>query len=712
MSRESSPARPRRHPITPKLQRSTQALVLALATLLASAPVAAGATIPRLDRQITDQVGAIESVADVQAVLDDVLADDGVQLFVLFVATTEDLSAVEYAEETARVNSLGGDDALVLVALEDRSDAIWVSDAVAESISDSEIDDVVVQTLEPGLRTGDFDAAVIETARALGEAAAGDPVIPGPATPAPTIPGAGPGTASDGTGFDLGAFAGILLVGIGLVVLSMWLITRLASRRDAEERDRRTGRLARDANAALITTDERIRAADQEAGFVEAEFGPDAATPFRAAVADARGELQGAFEIRQRLDDAEPEAPETREAMLKEIIERAGRAESSLDRQASRIDELRNLERQAPAILAALPAQAAAQEARLADAEATLSRLTAGYAQPSWAAVAGNVVEARKGLAGARAAMDRGTAALARTTGGGASREIITAQQGIVGATALLDAVTATATAVRDAEAAIPGELRAAEGDLAAGRDALSSESEPGASGRAAELAEAEQALREAQAAAALVPPDPIGAARKATNAHRLATELLAAVRSDAEQQARFRAALDASIDAARVEIDRASSFIATRGAGMRRTARTRLAEAERLLALAEDVRDSDPNRAMEAAKRADKLAGEAYTSAAMDFSRWDRTGRAADPSGGDIAGAILGGIIGGILTGGGRGAGWGGSPWGASRGPSGGVFGRGGMGGGGGWGGGHARGGSFGGFGGGGGGHARGGRW
>ena len=580
-------------------------------------------------------------------------------------------------------------------------------------ISDGEIDSVIVGTLEPALRDGDFDAAVIETAKVLA-VAMGEGLGPSETTPA-----AGPGAPGGAAGIDTGTVLGGILLGLGIVIVGIWLVTRLVSRREAEERDRRTGKLAREANAQLIATDERIRAADQEAGFVEAEFGADAAVPFRAAVADARRELQAAFEIRQRLDDAEPETPAAREAMLRAIVQRTGNAAAALDKQAARIDELRNLERQAPTILAALPAQADAQAARLPAAEAAVSSLMSAYAEPSWGAIKGNVAEARKGLDGARAAIERGQATLAGPRRGGASRAIVTAQQGIAGATALLDGIDRAVAAVRDAEGAVAGELQSAEADLESARDALALERPPGAPDRADAFGAAEGALRLARATAARRPADPLTAMRQATDAHRRATELLAAIRGEVEQQTRLRAAVDASIAAARAEIDRASSFIATRGPGVRRTARTRLAEAERLYNLAIEVEETNPRRALDAAKRADQLAGEAYSTAAMDFARWDRTG--VDVTGGDIGAAILGGILGGILSGGGRGAGWGGSSWGSPGGSSrsGGGFGGGGFGSGGGWGGGRVRGGSFGGFGGGGRGfgggggrRVRGGRW
>ena len=677
---------------------------------------------PRLDGAITDQVGALDGATDeITQAFEALLDDHGVQLFVLFVDSTDDLTVTEFVDETARINSLGADDALLLVALEDRTDAIWVSDSLP--ITDDELNDVIAGTLEPGLREGDFPAAVIATAEALGAAVdpAPQPTFVKPtvdpsATFDPTFPPDGGGT----TGGGLLGLVAIVLLGLGIVTVLVWGASRLGITvtrwREAEERDRRTGKLAREANAKLIALDDRIRASDQEVGFVEAQYGAEEATPFRAAVAAAKAELGGAFEIRQRLDDSEPEDPPTRELMLKDIIERLGRGAAELDAQAARIDALRNLEREAPAILASLPAQADALSARLPDAAATLRDLTSAYAEPAWAAVQGNVVEASKGIAGARGAIDRGNAAVAAGRGGAAAREIVVAQQGIAGAAALLDAIEVAGRTIRDTEAGLDAQLDGAEADIAAARAAIPPDRPAGTPPRDAEFEEAEAALRTARAAADAIPPEPIGAGRATAAARRLASELLAAVRADAEQEARFAAALDASITAARAEVDRAHAFISTRRGGVGRRARTRLAEAERLLAAAEASTATDPRRAMADAQRADKLAGEAYSIASMEFARWDQTGR-GPTTGGDVAGAILGGIIGGILSGGSRGGGWGGSSWGSpGSGRSGGGFGRP-SGGGWGGGGGHSAGGGFGGFGGGGGGgggggHSQGGRW
>jgi hypothetical protein len=184
-------------------------------------------------------------------------------------------------------------------------------------------------------------------------------------------------------------------------------------------------------------------------------------------------------------------------------------------------------------------------------------------------------------------------------------------------------------------------------------------------------------------------------------------------VRQAALESSRLVATADASLAAAQADIDRAADFIAARRSGVGRTARTRLAEAERHYEAAFLVRDTDPEQTIGHARRAEQLAEQAYALADRDFTDFNGGGFGGTglPSrgGNDALGAILGGIIGGVLSGGGRGGGWGGSPWGSS-GP---------FGGGGGWGGGGGRGGPFGGGGGfggggfgGGGGRSRGGRW
>jgi uncharacterized membrane protein YgcG len=685
--------------LTPLLRRVVAPAALAVALLAMAAVSVSAEPPPSLDGPVTDHAGVLDSGAVADAI-ERTLDEHAVQTWVLFVESTDGQNAVEYAQETFRINSMGADDVLLLVAVDDRTDAIWVSESL-DGITPDEVDAIIVGELEPRLRDGDFTGAAVATVEALGAANSTAEEPPPAATTAPVEPA--PAPDGDGGGGALGFL--LPLLAIGAIAGGAFLIVRAMRARSAgEERDRRTGKLAREANGLLISTDERIRDASQEVDFVEAQYGPAEVDPLKQAVAQARQELRAAFAIRQRLDDAEPETPEAREQMLKEIVQRLSQANGALDAQTERIQKLRDLERDAPATLAALPERIAAAEARIPAAEAALSAL-GRYAASASQSVRGNVAEARKGLAGAREAVGAGSASLQAGDTAKAASSTRLALEGVAGATGLLDAIDRLGASIAAAEQQLPAELREAETDLAdAGKIARGLE--PG-SPLATRVSGAERALAEARAAAAAVPADPAAALSKATEAHRLADEILAEAREAATARQRLEASASASIRTAAGAVDRAGDFIATRRRGVGRTARTRLAEAERNLADATALERSDPALAAQAAGRAERLANEAYRLADDDFNDWDQGGPGWGQrrgGGGDVAGAILGGIIGGILSGGGTGGGgWGGSPWGGSGGSRGGGFP--------GWGGGGGLGG--GGFGGGGGGgFGRGGRW
>lgn len=692
-----------------------RALVAALLALPITCQAVLAEDILRLEGPVTDTTGEL---AGAEPHLTDVIARTldtrGIQVYVVFIRTTGDLTAADYVTETARRNSLGVNDAIVLVALDDRTDQIWVSDGLDE-ITDDELDTIIAGTLEPGLRDGNFGGAIGRTIEALGEAAVevAPPTTPPstrPASPPPSQGGGGAGDEDDGS--ILGTFVALAILTLGAAVL--WQAWRRRSpgqpaTSPGQEPAPDPAALAREANALLIATDERIRDAAQETDFAEAQFGAEAVTSFRAAVAQARDELGAAFTVRQRLDDATPEDEPTRIAMLREIIERTTRAQERLDAETERIRELHDLQRDAPNTIVALPGQIEAVEDRLDATAATMARLQR-YADAVWASVAGNLEEARKGLAGARTAVTEGSEAAAGDDRAAVAVATRTAMEGLTGAAVLLDAIDRLAADITEAERRVPVELEEATRDLEDARQAIVA----GSAGPAgAAIRSAEATLERAQAAANAEPPDPLEALRFATEAHRQADEALVAARDAAEAADRLRVAAESSVRTAAVEVDRAERYVAARRRGVGETARTRLAEAARHLATASDLLATDAERALGEARRAQSLAQEAYRLAQDDFSDWDqggpgwgqRRGRSGDETTA-ILGHILGGVIGGVLSGGSRGGGgggWGGSPWGG-----GGGFGRSS---GGGWGGGGFGSGGFGG-GGGGRGRSRGGGW
>src|SRR6188768_3775396 len=194
----------RRHPWI----RRAAASIAVILFVAASASSTAAEDVLRLDAPVTDTAGVLEGhVAEIEGAIDRTLEQHGVQVFVVFVDTTGDVPMADYAQQTAATNSLGVDDALVVVAVDDRTDYIWVSDGL-DAITDDELDTILTEELEPRLRDGDAAGAAIAAVEALGAAADSPaptegPIVPGPVTP---VPSAGPDGGGATSGGGLGTW--------------------------------------------------------------------------------------------------------------------------------------------------------------------------------------------------------------------------------------------------------------------------------------------------------------------------------------------------------------------------------------------------------------------------------------------------------------------------------------------------------------------------
>ena len=127
---------------------------------------------PVLHQAVTDQADVLTADEE-RRVADDLerlRADHGIQLFAAYVDTTGGATVTDFAATTAEMNSLGGNDALLLVAVDDRSDALWVGPSL-DGVTDAEIDAILVDAVEPNLQSGDFVAAIVDGGDALADAA-------------------------------------------------------------------------------------------------------------------------------------------------------------------------------------------------------------------------------------------------------------------------------------------------------------------------------------------------------------------------------------------------------------------------------------------------------------------------------------------------------------------------------------------------------------
>lgn len=691
--------------------RLAAVLVATLACLLAILPAVLAASPHRLDGPVTDDIDALGgNPSDVQSALDALQQATGAQLWIWYTDTLDGEDAGVFATATAEASGLGTTDLLLVIALDDRAYGYWKGDIV--EISDADLEQVLSEDMEPALRSNDYVGAITATAAGLQKVMEAGPVIPEPSTgpaqsgiPGPTtVPDGGTPDGSSG-GSPVGSLFAALIV-VGLVAAGGWWFLSVRPRGGSARRPAAGGapddpnadlasmppkELDELANRILVETDDAIRDSDQELGFAQAQFGDDAAAPFVAAIAAARGDLRGAFTIRQLLDDSTPEEPPTRREMLVDLVVACRKAQDRLHAETHRFDELRALEKEAPDILAKLPARADALEARLPAAQATLTGL-AEYADADWQAVAANVDNARTRIAAVREAAVQGTKALAAGTTGIAAQAARLGEDGLAQGAAFLDAIDRLALELEEARTKVDAELAAAQADLT--RAKASAAGMPPDADVARRLAEAEQLLADARMALDPPKPDVTGAYERARRANELADAVEKGIRSTLEQQAREAARLQAGLRAAQVAVTRASDYVAGRRGGIGTGARTRLAEATRHLGAALALETTDPAGALAEADAATRLAAEAQTLAEQDYGQWNdpfRGGRGGGGGGGgsDIAGAIIGGIIGGLLSGGGgRGGGGGFGGFGGGGGGFGGFGGSSGGGGGGGGGG------------------------
>jgi len=697
--------------------RAAGALAGALLLIAVLASGVLGASPERLATQITDAVGALGGTTSaVQQALDDLQRTDNVQLWVWFTDTTDGSAAADFATETAKLSSFGGNDLLLVIAMTDHAYGYWKSNSIP--LSNAQLDTVLGADLEPSLKAGDNGGAIVATAAGIHGAIGSStgPATTGPATAGPGATG-GAGTTGSG-GSPLGTLLTVLLFVAFIASLGWWVL--YGRKRPAAEGSAGAGTagapvddiaamktpdLEKLANQALVQTDDAVRDSEQELGFAQAQFGDAEVAPFQAAIAVAKDDLAAAFKLRQQLDDAVPEDAATHRRMLEALVRGCRHAQAGLDAVKEEFERLREIEAKAPQILAALPAQADAVEARIPAAQEAMTHLDA-FADASWQSVAPNIDEARKRLAAVREAVDEGAKAQAANDTQTAARAARLGQDALGQGTAFLDGIDRLAKELDEAKAKVDEMLIEADRDLSQARTAAAGSADPAL---AARLAQADTLLAGARTALAGPKPDVAAAYQHARDAHTIADDILATLRTAAEQGARDAARLDASIKAAQATLTRATDFIATRRGAVGTEGRTRLAEAQRHLTQAVAAGATDPVGGTHEADEATRLANAAYQAAQDDYGRYDDPwhgggrggGGGGSGVGGNIAGAIIGGIIGSMLSGGGRGGGGLGG---------GGLFGGGG-GFGGGWGGGSSGGGSFGG-GGFGGGSSGGGRW
>lgn len=637
--------------------RGFAAVVVLLSTLLASllpaSPAAAVDPVDLGDGYVADESDVLTPAQEDAAEerLQRLADESDVDLYVVFVDEfTNPSDRVGWADATAERNSLGPDQYLLAVAVDQR--AYYISADSGGPRSDGELDRIE-QGIRPLLAESDWGGAVDRAAADL--------------------------QGDGGTGWLW--LIGVV-VAIGLIALVVWLIVR--ARRTAAKRRRGAMPEAPDpadpfstitdadletrAGSALVQADDAIASSREELGFAVAEFGEASTAAFSATVDTAQQKLSQAFAIKQRLDDEVADTVQQRRAWHIEIITLCEQAEDLLDDNAEAFDELRRLAADAPPAIERVSAQRAELASALPGAAPALAALAGAYDAEALRTVADNPAQAAARVALADRSIEAARAAVAADRSGEAAFAIRTAEQAIAQGAQLVAAVIGLGNDLAAVEKQARDLIAEMQADLAAAAQL------PDADGTlAATVASTSTQLEQATAALAGTSRNPQRLLDLLTAANTQIDGAIAGVREKIERTERARGMLRQQILQAQAQIRSAAEYIATRRGSVGPVARTRLADAEAALSQAIALQESDPEQALTLAVRALTSSRAAIDLAQQDTVRsqpqlsdgvfGDLFGSSPSSSGGGsgIAGDVLGGIIGGLLAGGGSGRGSGG---------------------------------------------------
>ncbi|MFF0607747.1 TPM domain-containing protein [Nocardia tengchongensis] len=607
-------------------------LLLALALVGATAAPAAAEAPLRLPGYVTDNAGALDrgQTAELQQAIDSLYAGDHERLWVVYVRDFSGMDSHAWGEQTAKLSGFGDRDVLLSVAVDDRAYAF--TGTLPKSVSDKELDRLLTNQVEPKLRDGNWAGAGLATATGLSDAMSG----------------------SGGIGL-----LPVLLLAlvVAVVVLGVWLWSRRRKTRrersimDSARKTDPTDTRALEAlplvvldalsKETLVDTDNAIRTSTEELRLATDEFGATATAPFTAALDGAKRALAKAFSIRQQLDDDIPETPDQQQRMLIDLVSSCGSANRDLDAKVSEFDAMRNLLINAGDRLDALTRDLVELTARVPGSQTTLAALVAAHPASVLAPIHDNVSMASERIGFAEKTIADGRAAAAKPVGqqGAAVADIRAAESAVDAARTLLDAVDTAATDIEQARAGLPALIEELRRDLATAAGL----SEHGGTDLPAATASARTTLDQATTDGAT---NPLGIFRQAVAADAALDQAIAAAGDRKRAADDLRRRLAQTLTAARSQVNAAADYISTRRGGVDAEPRTRLAEAQRNLAQADQLAAANPEQALQSAQLAVELGARALHTAQAAVQEWQAQQQQRVTPRGSQTGAILGGIL------------------------------------------------------------------
>jgi hypothetical protein len=414
-----------------------------------------------------------------------------------------------------------------------------------------------------------------------------------------------------------------ILVLLAIVVIAGFALLALGRRRApaapvseaAPSPEGDVAALATRANVLLVRLDDAVAQNEDELGFAIAQFGDDRTRSFAEALATAKSSLTESFRLKQRLDDSEPESATQQREWNARIVHLCESSLQSLAAEAAAFDALRRRETDAPAELKAVRMLVVSASMRVPAAESALASLAARYATAVVAGVSGNVAEARSLLTAAGQGAERANARLADPLATDVAEQVQDARDAAQSAVRLLDAVDALAASLGQESARLTEFSTRSQADLAEARSIRDAAADPDSGAAVGAAIDGLESVL-----GSLDGSDPAASIARLQSAIAALDSALASARNQAQRLEHASAALVGVLVSARSQIAATQDFIASRRGGVGAEARTRLAEAQRLLAVAEV--QADPVAALDTAR-----SSATYSRDADALARYDALG-------------------------------------------------------------------------------------
>ncbi|BBY61844.1 TPM domain-containing protein [Mycolicibacterium helvum] len=582
---------------------SLLAAILTAATLVAPAAVADPPF--RLPNYVTDDLGILthNQLTEVQQAVDALYRDRHIRLWVVYVRSFSPQTSMGWTQATRQASDLGDFDAILAVAVLDRSYYFQVpSDAVGGAAA--EVDALRRDKIEPALHNDHWADAAIAAADGL---------------------------TTVGTGSSNRSWLKPLLIVLAVIVLAisallLWSYRRSRKRHEAQlaaaKRVDPTNAKALAAvpldvldelsRSIVVDVDNAVRTSTNELALAAEEFNHQQTDRFKRAVENAKSTLQQAFNVRLVLDDEYFETPEDRRNLLTRVVVAAARANRELDAQTKSFHELRDLVINAPDRLDSLTQKLVDISARIDPAKAKLTQLHGEFAETALVSVARNADAAKERLDFADHSISRARELVARPATGGQSELVDcvrAAEAALQQAGSILDAVDSAASDIRRAVATLP----AAIDDTQQGINEAVAQLTQGGLSNAEELTKGRDAAVAAVAAAqANGSADPLGAFTQLTQADAELDRLLAGVTQERATAERLSRSFDKALFTAESRVRSVTDYIDTRRGSVGPEARTRLSEAARQLEAAQAKQKTNITEAIAHANGASRLAAQA----------------------------------------------------------------------------------------------------